>query len=181
MLFNYVCKDDAFTAAMKRSCEDKLTKFDHYFRSSNQIKCVVTITDLANKNKSVEVSMSSPDGVYLRAKTSNPDFYDAIDVIAEKLTGQMRKVKTRVNKTKKKNSVSENFLLEQIENDAVNEDLDIVNKKKLSLAPMDVDEALDRMDALGHSFFIFLDSATGLVNVLYEREDHGYGVIEIDK
>ena len=44
---------------------------------------------------------------------------------------------------------------------------------------MDVEEALTRMDALGHSFFIYLDSSTGLVNVLYEREDKGYGVIEI--
>ena len=65
--------------------------------------------------------------------------------------------------------------------DFENLDVEIVRHKKLSLAPMDLDEALARMDALGHSFFIYLDSSTGLVNVLYERKDHGYGLIEIDK
>ena len=47
-----------------------------------------------------------------------------------------------------------------------------------SLTPMDVDEALARMDALGHKFFIYLDSESGKVNVLYERDDGSYGDIE---
>ena len=71
-------------------------------------------------------------------------------------------------------------MMDQIQEDD-DLDLDIVKKKKLSLAPMDVEEALARMDALGHSFFIYLDSSTGLVNVLYQREDNGYGVIEIER
>lgn len=58
---------------------------------------------------------------------------------------------------------------------------EIVKKKKLSLAPMDLDEALTRMDALGHQFFIYLDSSTDLVNVIYERDDGTYGLIEIDQ
>lgn len=57
----------------------------------------------------------------------------------------------------------------------------VVRRKKLSLTPMDEEEALTRMDALGHSFFIYLDSSSGLTNVIYEREDGGYGVIEIDE
>ena len=68
--------------------------------------------------------------------------------------------------------------------DDISEDVDvaeIVKKKKLSLAPMDVDEALTRMDALGHTFFIYLDSSTDLVNVIYERDDGTYGLIEVDQ
>ena len=49
-----------------------------------------------------------------------------------------------------------------------------------SLTPMDVDEALARMDALGHKFFIYLDSESGKVNVLYERDDGSYGDIEVE-
>ena len=45
---------------------------------------------------------------------------------------------------------------------------------------MDVDEALARMDALGHKFFIYLDSESGKVNVLYERDDGSYGDIEVE-
>ena len=89
----------------------------------------------------------------------------------------MRKVKTQLDRSKKP-SLGENIRLEMLQNiDAT--DTEIVRRKKLSLTPMDLDEALTRMDALGHSFFIYLDSTTGLVNVLYLREDGGYGCIEI--
>ncbi len=72
--------------------------------------------------------------------------------------------------------------MEQIAADEADDvNFEIVKRKTLALTPMDADEALARMDALGHSFFIYLDSTSGLVNVLYEREDHGYGVIEIEK
>jgi len=182
MKFDYVCKDVALTPAMKEACEEKLSKFDRYFRSSGEVKCVVTIQILSNRMKAVEAALSTIDGVYLRAKTKNEDFYNALDVLAEKLDGQLRKMKTQLSRLNKQNSLSQNFELEDIKDDEEDaKDFEIVRHKTLSLAPMTVDEALARMDALGHSFFIYLDSTTGLVNVLYEREDHGYGVIEIEK
>jgi putative sigma-54 modulation protein len=118
----------------------------------------------------------------LRAEVVHEDLYAAMDLAIDKLQGQMRKVKTQIQKSNKKNSLAANILMEQIAADEEDEEnFEIVRRKTLNLTPMDVDEALARMDALGHSFFIYLDSSTGLVNVLYEREDHGYGVIEIEK
>lgn len=114
----------------------------------------------------------------LRAKTINEDFYNAVDILVEKLEGQMRKVKTQLKKSSKQKSLSENIRLEQIEEE--NNAQEIVKRKKLSLTPMDVDEALARMDALGHKFFIYLDSESGKVNVLYERDDGSYGDIEVE-
>ncbi len=181
MKFQFVCKDVSLTPAMKESCEEKLSKFERYFRDG-EVNCVVTILIRPNKVKSVEIALDGLGGVYLRAKAKDEDFYNAVDLVVEKLEGQMRKMKTQIAKTTKQISLSENFYLDQIEAEEEDEDaLDIVKKKSLSLSPMDVEEALARMDALGHSFFIYLDSSTGLVNVIYEREDHGYGVIEIEK
>ncbi len=181
MKFQFVCKDVALTPAMKEACQEKLNKFERYFRSQD-VNCVVTILIRPNKTKSVEIALDALNGVYLRAKAKDEDFYNAVDMVVEKLEGQMRKMKTQIAKSTKKNSVSENFFLDQIEADADEmENIDIVRRKSLSLTPMDEDEALARMDALGHSFFIYLDSSTGLVNVIYEREDHGYGVIEVEK
>lgn len=180
MKFDYVCKDVTLTEAMKESCVDKFSKFERYFSSSEEVSCVVRVCIVKGK-KEVEVSMTS-NGFNLRAKTLGDDFYNELDEISEKLEGQMRKVKTQVAKLNKHNSLSKNLMMEQIsdqeEDDA---SLEIVRHKTLSLAPMDTEEALARMDALGHRFFIYLDSSTGLVNVLYERDDHGYGVIEVEK
>lgn len=182
MKFQYVCKEVSLTPAMRKSCEEKLAKFERYFRSEGEVNCVVTILIRPNRIKSVEVAMSTVDGFYLRAQAKDRDFYNAVDETVEKLEGQMRKIKTQINKSTKHYSLSENIYLDQIVADEAEEDaFEIVRRKSLSLTPMDEEEALARMDALGHSFFIYLDSATGLVNVIYEREDHGYGVIEIEK
>jgi putative sigma-54 modulation protein len=181
MKFQYVCKDVTLTPSMKESCEEKLAKFERYIKAG-EVNCVVTILIRPNKVKSVEIALDAKNGIYMRAKAKDEDFYNAVDMVVEKLEGQMRKMKTQLAKTNKKNSISENFYLDQILAEEKEEDaLSIVRRKSLSLTPMDVDEALARMDALGHSFFIYLDSETGLVNVIYEREDHGYGVIEIEK
>ncbi len=180
MKFHYVCKDVILTPAMKEAAEEKLGRLEHYFRSAAEVDVMVTISVRSDRDQAVEAAFVA-NGFNLRAKASSEDYYDALDLLVDKLEGQLRKVKTQILKTKKHNSLASDILLEQIQSDANEADLEIVKRKTLSLAPMDVDEALTRMDALGHSFFIFLNSSTGLVNVLYEREDHGYGVIEIEK
>ncbi len=181
MKFQYVCKDVPLTDAMQQACETKLSRFDRYFRSSDEVNCVVTVTIYHQQQKSIEVAISSLSGFTLRAKVMDEDFYAALDEVIDKLEGQMRKLKTQLKRAKDpRKSVFDALQMDEVDEDD-DLDLDIVRKKKLSLAPMDAEEALARMDALGHSFFIYLDSSTGLVNVLYEREDHGYGVIEVEK
>ena len=180
MKFDYVCKDVVLTQAMKNACKDKLERFERYFRTEEDVSCVVRVCIVKDK-KEVEVSMMD-NGFNLKAKTLGDDFYNELDIIAEKLEGQMRKVKTQIAKLNRHNSLSRNLMMEQIADEKDEEaDFEIVRHKTLSLTPMDVEEALARMDALGHRFFIYLDSSTGLVNVLYERDDHGYGVIEVEK
>ena len=43
---------------------------------------------------------------------------------------------------------------------------------------MDLDEAVTRMENLGHNFFLYLDKEDNVVSVLYRRDDGGYGVIQ---
>ena len=45
---------------------------------------------------------------------------------------------------------------------------------------MSIDEAITRMEALGHSFFLYLDEEDDEIAVVYRRIDGGYGVIEAE-
>ncbi len=178
MRIQYVCKDVSLTPSMKEACESKLSRFDRYFNSDDDVTCTVTVT-VHQTHQNVEVSIVSKSGATLRAKGTEADFYASLDLVIEKLDGQMRKLKTQLVRSQKKHPAFQNINTDYIEEDD-SLDIEIVRRKSLSLAPMDVDEALARMDALGHSFFIYLDSSTGLVNVLYEREEGGYGLITIE-
>jgi putative sigma-54 modulation protein len=43
-----------------------------------------------------------------------------------------------------------------------------------------MEEAITRMNALGHNFFLYLDKEDDHIAVVYVRNDAGYGVIEAE-
>lgn len=43
---------------------------------------------------------------------------------------------------------------------------------------MEVQEAILQMNMLGHNFFMFRNTETGEINVVYKRNDEKYGVLE---
>ena len=55
---------------------------------------------------------------------------------------------------------------------------EIVKTKKFNVDVMTPIEATMQMDLLGHSFFIFKNDQSGGINVVYRREEGGYGLLE---
>ena len=93
----------------------------------------------------------------------------------------MRKLKTRMDRTKESASLGKAIALENIvEEEEAEEDEEVVRTKFIYLEPMSIDEAITRMEALGHSFFVYLDEDDSRISVAYKREDGGYGVIEAE-
>ncbi len=54
----------------------------------------------------------------------------------------------------------------------------VVKVKRFALEPMFEEDAVARMEELGHSFFVFVNAEDERVNVLYRRRDGDYGLIE---
>jgi putative sigma-54 modulation protein len=54
----------------------------------------------------------------------------------------------------------------------------VVKTKQFSVKPMDVEEATLQMDMLGHDFFLFTNTESGVASVLYRRRDGRLGLIE---
>jgi putative sigma-54 modulation protein len=46
------------------------------------------------------------------------------------------------------------------------------------MKPMDPEEACIEMELTGHNFFVFRNSETEQVNVVYKRKGNTYGLIE---
>jgi putative sigma-54 modulation protein len=54
----------------------------------------------------------------------------------------------------------------------------IVKTKRFAIEPMFEEDAVSRMEELGHSFFVFVNAETEQLAVLYRRRDGDYGLIE---
>jgi ribosomal subunit interface protein len=55
----------------------------------------------------------------------------------------------------------------------------IVRRKVHTAHPMSVDDALSRMELVGHDFYLFADVETGAPSVVYRRKGYDYGVIRL--
>ncbi len=139
--------------------------------------------------KYVEVTVFVRDSV-VRVVTSDANMNAAIDEAADKVSRQLRKYKTKVIDRRQRRgraaaeaeaaqaaaSAAEDLggLIEGDEDD----DEELVREKLIELTPMTEEEALVQTDLLGHDFYVFENAATGLVNVIYRRENGGYGIIK---
>ena len=65
-----------------------------------------------------------------------------------------------------------------VEDSAEEDGLRIVRSKRISLKPMDSEEAVLQMNMLGHDFFVYTDMDSNATSVVYRRKDGSYGLIE---
>lgn len=162
------------TDAIKDYVEDKLGRLDKYFKDSN-INANVLLKVKGNR-QIIEVTVLT-DKYILRSEEENNDLYAAIDLVVDKLEGQIRKNKTKLKKQNIDNKYKDFNFDYELEEDEENNDV-IVKHKEIEMKPMDSEEAILEMELLGHSFFVYKDVDTGNVNVLYKRKDGNYGLIE---
>ncbi len=57
----------------------------------------------------------------------------------------------------------------------------VIRSKIHSAAPMTISEAIDRMELVGHDFYLFHDSESGLPSAVYSRRGWTYGVIHLER
>ena len=179
MKYQIIGKNIEVTEGISSALQNKLAKMDKYFliREDVECRCVVSAHNLVQK---VEVTIFLPS-MPLRAEVENADLYAAIDLAIDKLEGQMRKIKTRMDRSNNKLSLGKAIDFDQVEAEERAEEEDvIVRAKSYYLQPMSIEEAITRMEALGHPFFMYLDEEDDRISTVYVRNDGGYGVIQAE-
>jgi ribosomal subunit interface protein len=57
----------------------------------------------------------------------------------------------------------------------------IVRRKVHSASPMSIEDALSRMELVGHDFYLFSDADSGEPSVVYRRKGYDYGLIQLGR
>ena len=161
------------TSAIQDYVETKLSRLDKYFKNADVDASV--LNRVKGKEQTIEVTIPY-DKYTLRSEERRDDLYAAIDLVIDKLEGQIRKNKTKLKKQVKKSEEFFNFDFEIAkEEDNQNK---IVKRKSFEMKPMNEEEAILELELLGHDFYIYRDDRTNDINVLYKRKDGNYGIIE---
>ncbi len=146
-------------------------------------------------------------GHHVRCKVQAPDPFTAIDRATAKLERQIRKLRTKLIRrhhgdgttirTAEARSAQGRGAVgfdddggsaggdsradDGFDGDAADQDQHsprIVKTKRFHLGPLSPDEAVLKMELLGHGFFFFINSETDRSAVVYRREDGDVGLID---
>ena len=167
-------KNVTITQGMQEKVEKKLQFLDKYFIIEDHLTANVVVK-VHNNDVKVEITIPTKFAVF-RSEFAHEDFYSAIDLPIDKLEDQIRRQKTRLERKHK-----DKLALAFIEDDDNPEDDVYVKTKTITVTEMDLEEAIMRMEMLGHDFFIYKDDETHEINVVYARNDGGYGCIEVEE
>ena len=160
--------------SLKTAIEKKLTKFDKFFGPDTEafVTCKTRRGD-----KIIEITVNYK-GTTFRSEEENETFITALDRAMESLERQMRKNKTRLEKTIREEAFREDY---EYEDEYSEEGEFEIRVKSFPFKPMTPEEAILQMNLLGHEFFAFLDADTNETCVVYKRREGSYGLIIPEK
>ena len=133
----------------------------------------------------VQVTIDA-NGSYLRAEERNHDMEAAIDAVAHVLDRQAKRFKERKILRSGRRVSKEDRLPPTGEPEAEEERLPpdteivagrVVRIKHFAMKPMTEAEAIEQMEMLGHTFFLFRDADREQLALVYQRAHGDFGLI----
>lgn len=170
--------------ALKSYVQKKLDRFDKMLDAPAEANVVLSVEKIRHI---AEITLTC-DKVKIHAKEESENMYSSIDTLMDKIRVQIKK-----NKEKQKNHMSGSK--ETIKSDEIDlveemQSIEPASEKKnsydiiletLDYKPMDIDDALIELNAGKENFFVFNNSRTECLNVLYRRNDGNIGLIQPQK
>ena len=150
------------TEGLKSAVEEKLGKLDRFFAPETEFNVTLSVE---KERQKIEVTIPVKGNI-IRSEQVSSDMYVSIDLVEEVIERQLKKYKNKIV-DKQQNAAA--FAQEFVEKDYDDDEVKIIRTKRFGIKPMDPE---------GHNFYVFFNSETEEVNVVYKRKGNTYGLIE---
>ena len=162
------------TDSMKSIVSEKLNSLSKFIDEDTEVSVKVT-------QKKIEVKlvvMLVYNGKLIKVTERDEDFYVAVDKMTDTLKMQVKKLHAlKVKRETDQSKTIRTYFDENIE-DEILEEPHISKRKHIRLSPMTESEAIEIMESLGHSAFVFLNADNDCcISLLYKRNDGDYGIL----
>lgn len=171
MRFIITGRNMVVTEGLREAVEEKLGKLDKFFASETEVHVTLSVQ---KEQQKIEVTIPVK-GHIIRSEQESNDMYVSIELVEEVIERQLKKYKNKIV-DKQQNAAA--FAQEFVEKDYDDDEVKIIRTKRFGIKPMDPEEACVQMELLGHNFYVFFNSETEEVNVVYKRKGNTYGLIE---
>jgi putative sigma-54 modulation protein len=182
-------KNIEITDAIRDYVNQKIEKAVSHFES---LTTGVDVNLSVAKNPRIAASQVAEvtiyaNGAIIRAEEASEHLYASIDLVADKISRQLRKYKER-NFTKKDRTDVIKDLGEELDLELLDYNLtdnraatlppEVVRTKYFAMSALTIEEALAQLKLVDHDFYMYRSVETGEINVVYRRERGGFGTIQ---
>jgi len=170
---------------LRATIERKLQRLDRISRPEAEatVELIAHASHSADASHVAEVTLVSGADV-VRSVSSGKTPVAALDTVLDKLERQVVRAKTRPRRVRERAAPEADFVLAREgmgtvgPTDGTSRSPRVSRIKRFDMEPMFEEDAITRMEELGHAFFLFLNAEGENLCVLYRRGDGSYGVIE---
>jgi putative sigma-54 modulation protein len=174
------------TSRLRSHVERKTARLDRYMPNLTEVHVDLSSqnTRSAVERQVAQITVRDDRGTILRAEERSNDMFAAVDAVVDKLYSQIKRYRGKRRKSRRSGGTDELVLGEplpvdlDVEEEFLEEEATIVRRKQFPLRPMSPEEAIEQMELLGHSFFVYFDDNDESVNVVYKRHDDTYGLLQ---
>jgi putative sigma-54 modulation protein len=180
-------KNIDITDAIREYVHQKIEKAVSHFQTMTtevDVHLSVAKNPRINSKQTAEVTIYA-NGTVIRAQEGSEDLYASIDLVADKIHRQLRKYKEKLQHRKTHDQPKTGVIVDDV---PVAPDLigdrtpelpsEVLRMKYFAMPAMSIEEALEQLQLVDHDFYMFRNAKTDEINVIYERNHGGYGVIQ---
>ncbi len=160
---------------VRQHVEKRLGNLDRHLPmiKGGKVEIVAEGTKSKEQRHVVQVTLEV-NGTVIRGEERGPDLFTAIDKVADVMDRRIDRFKGKLY-GRKRGAESTRVPATEVAEGPTSR---VVKTKRFTARRMTTEEAIESLELLGHTFFVFLNSDTGELNVLYRREDEDYGLIQ---
>jgi putative sigma-54 modulation protein len=175
MKIEIVGKDYKVSDKLIEIITKKINKLDKYFSEHATVKVYCRTENNTNK---MEINIQDKGMFYRAEASSNENMYSNIDLALPKLEKQIIKHKDKLQSKMKTDAFVAPYAF--LDKEPEEKESKVVKTKTFDLTPISVEDAELYLDMSDHNFYVFLNEKTMKVNVIYNRNDKDYGLIEVN-
>ena len=170
---------------LRATIERKLQRLDRISHPDAEatVELIANASHSTESSHVAEVTLVSGTDV-VRSVSSGATPVAAIDTVLDKLERQVVRAKTRPRRVRERAAPEADFVLAREgigtlgPSDGTSRSPRVTRIKRFDMEPMFEEDAITRMEDLGHAFYLFLNAEGESLCVLYRRRDGSYGLIE---
>ena len=182
MELQVVGKNVEISQSLREYLGKKMNKLTRHLSNVDEAKVEIREEKTKSPDHRVIVQITLKNkGTLLRSEERGANVETAIDEVTEVLSRRIERYKGKLSKkgrsatSTRQLSATPDDIITEIKTGFVPE---VVRAKRFAVKSMNLEEATEQMELLGHDFLLFVNSNSGELNLVYRRKDGNYGLIE---